>query len=48
MLKKKIFKTNEEYFKFYNIHKKKISEIIEFKILKSRIRMTYLERMENE
>lgn len=46
--KRKIFKTNEEYFDWFNKTKEEI-KIIEFKITKDRIKLSYEERVkENE
>lgn len=43
--KRKIFKTNEEYFGWFNKTKEQI-KIIEFKITKDRIKLSYEERVE--
>lgn len=39
-MKRKVFKDNDSYFKFYNEMKDKI-EILEFKITKSKIKIGY-------
>lgn len=43
--KRKIFKTNQEYFDWFDKTKEQI-KIIEFKITKDRIRLSYEERVE--
>lgn len=43
--RRKIFKTNEEYFDWLNNNKEKI-EIVEFKITEDKIKLSYEERVE--
>ena len=43
--RRKIFKTNEEYFTWFNKNKEEI-KIVEFKITKDRIKLSYEERVE--
>lgn len=43
--RRKTFKTNEEYFTWFNKNKEEI-KIVEFKITKDRIKLSYEERVE--
>ena len=43
--RRKTFKTNEEYFGWFNKNKEEI-KIVEFKITKDRIKLSYEERVE--
>lgn len=43
--KRKAFKTNEEYFAWFNKTKEEI-EIVEFKITEDKIKLSYEERVE--
>jgi hypothetical protein len=43
----KTFKTNEEYFSWFNQNKEKI-KIVEFKITEDKIKLSYEERVEED
>lgn len=45
--RRKIFKANEEYFDWFNKTKEEI-KIIEFKITKDKIKLSYEERVEED
>ena len=45
--RRKIFKTNDEYFEWFNNNKEK-TEIVEFKIAEDRIKLSYEERVEED
>lgn len=45
--RRKIFKTNKEYFEWFNNNKEKI-EIVEFKITDDKIKLSYEERVEED
>lgn len=45
--RRKTFKTNEEYFGWFNKNKEQI-KIVEFKITKDRIKLSYEERVEED
>ena len=45
--RKKVFKTNEEYFTWFNSNKEKI-EIVEFKIIEDKIKLSYEERVKDD
>ena len=45
--RRKTFKTNEEYFDWFNNNKEKI-EIVEFKITEDKIKLSYEERAEED
>ena len=45
--RRKIFKTNDEYFEWFNNNKEQI-EIVEFKITEDKIKLSYEERVEED